>query len=222
MYYRSFFCKENAFNAVFFLAILVFAIVKFIFFPDELVHISFTLSILITVLSVIDLTVKSLERIIYDQDKKIRDEFEYLTNRYSENEISSSFYSISSMNEKEFIDYLNNTKEMIKNEYRFEYDIELLKIYWEIIQVRNKIRIVRRILLLFYYLVLLCIIILLMFSSNLSEFLKDIKHPDMTIWSFIIILFDVLLSQPINASIYNALSKYYNKKTKTLNAKKLE
>ena len=212
MYYRCFFCKENAFNAVFFFSILLFAILKSIIYPDELSQISLMLSVLIALLSVVDLFIKSLETIINDQDKKTTEAVYYLSAKYNKDDVVFSFTSIQKINKKEFSYYLLSVENILQNQY----DKDQLILYWEITKVKFTFRKARRILLYLYYCLLITVTLLLMFSTNISDWCKSIEFPDLTIWSFIIILFELLLSQPLYAAIFARLSKYYNKRAKKL------
>ena len=116
------------------------------------------------------------------------------------------------MDENQFKDYLSK----IDNIFKDESDKDNLKLFWEISRVQRTFRKARRVLLFFYYFLLSAIIVYLLFSTNISAFFKGSALPDLTIWSFIIILFDLLLSQPIFAAIIKRLSKYYNTKAEKL------
>lgn len=212
MYYRCFFCKENAFNAVFFFSILFFTIIKTIIFPEELSQISLFLSIFILVLTLLDLFIKALERIIQEQNNDMKNSTYWLSEKYNKDEYVIDFYSIPSKKENDIKDYIESLDYLLQDQS----DKNSLIYYWEIAQVRKTFRKVRKVLLFFYYIVLIGIIVFLMFSTNISLICKNINLPDLTIWSFIIILFDLLLSQPVYASVFNLLSKYYNKKVAKL------
>ena len=212
MYYRCFFCKENAFNVVFFFSILCFAIIKSIFFLDELSNISFGLSVFITLISLFDLFIKALEKIIQEQDNDMQSTEYYLSNNYHNDSFVFEFYPVQSMDENQFKDYLSK----IDNIFKDESDKDNLKLFWEISRVQRTFRKARRVLLFFYYFLLSAIIVYLLFSTNISAFFKGSALPELTIWSFIIILFDLLLSQPIFAAIIKRLSKYYNTKAEKL------
>lgn len=212
MYYRCFFCKENAFNAVFFFSILLFAIIKSILFPEELSDISLGLSVFITLFSLLDLFIKALERIIKEQDKDLQSTEYYLTKNYHCDSFVFRFFQIKSMNTEEFKGYLSEVHYVFKDQS----DKDNLKLFWEISKVQISFRKARRFLLYFYYIVLVAIIVFLMFSTNIATAFKRIDLPDLTIWSFVIILFDLLLSQPIFAAIFKKLSKYYNKNAEKL------
>lgn len=215
MYYRCFFCKENAFNAVFFFSILFFTIIKTILFPEELSQISLFLSIFILMLTLLDLFIKALERIIQEQNDDMNNSTYWLSETYNKDDYVIDFYSIPSKKENEFKNYINNLDSILRDQS----DKDSLIYYWEIAQVRKSFRKIRKVLLFFYYLLLICIIVFLMFSTNISIICKGVELPDLTIWSFIIILFDLLLSQPVYASVFKLLSKHYNKKAAKLSNK---
>ena len=212
MYYRCFFCKENAYNAIFFISILIFAVIKSLFFPEELSNISLGLSVFITFFTLLDLFIKALERIIKEQDDDMQSTEKYLTNNYHNDDFAFSFLPIRSMKKEQFAEYLSKIELIFKDQS----DKENLTLFWEISKVQRGFRKVRRILLYIYYSILVAIIVYLMFSTNIALCTNGIELPDLTIWSFVIILFDLLLSQPIFAAIFKRLSKYYNKNAEKL------
>lgn len=201
---KNYFCKENAFNSIVFLSILIMTIIKSFIAKEELLQISSILALPIFVLSTIDIVVSALERINDSQTQSMLFQIEYCLSNYEIDlyEIENiNIHNFNTIFENMFSDDDNpedHNIEWIKNEvtnYRFTYES------------RKVIRTIRKVFLSLFYLDIIVILVFLFTASNVMPMIDDLNFNTLTIWSFIIILFEILLKEPLIKMSYSFIDK---------------
>ena len=201
---ERFFSKTNAFNVVFFTAIFVMVIIKSILNPQELAIISPILALLIFVLSLLNLIVSITESLITSQTEEMKSLECYFR---------KDFDNISDLNLFDFqlADKLTLQRVLKKAQtMNFpSHTISDIAQYWFTAKSRFQYRKMRRKFLWAYYFFILLILIYLFIASDLQLFLLDFKVGDYTLWSFVIILFEIT----IKAALTKDLQRHFEKKT---------
>ncbi|MBQ8228978.1 MAG: hypothetical protein IJZ88_08195 [Clostridia bacterium] len=186
---RTFFNKSNAFNAVFFLAVFVLALIRTFIFKDDTLTIATILGVLTFVFSILNTITNIFDAII-------KCESENLIN------MGDFWYELAELCSEFDFDY-NKVCEKLKKETPTVYDFENVVEFCLIKKKLNKQRKWRRIFFYVYYFVLSLMLIYLFIASDLSPYMNGVNLGEWTLWSFVIILFEILLKDAIAESIIN-------------------
>lgn len=202
---KRLFNKYNAFNVIFFLTVLIMAIFKN---KETISAVSPILSFLIFMLSILSYIISWLESIINKYNEIVeRVTMESCYNIYNLYYPENIFfcavvckYQIALEELKDFfyVD-LYSKKEML-NALISNYSIRIF-------------RRIRKVLLFFYYVIILLIFSTLTLNEDLMPILDNLHFCDFTIWSLVIILFQILLGDAITASFFSMIESFQDKKT---------
>jgi hypothetical protein len=195
MYYNIF-RKENVFTCVMFGAIFIFVVIKTIFNSGDLWGIAYLLAFPILILSILKLIITALE----DANDK---ETEWLFG-WEDCNAQYDKFKIRGFKKKEFNDYISTICENDEKNKIIKYKI--------CFELREKFRFIRRTLLFFYYSVFMIVFVLLLLHTELSVYLKSfsIDTNALTMWSFIIILVEIMMKNILENIVFWIINKKYN------------
>ena len=187
---KVFFSKTNVFNVVFFIAFLAMALFKS---TESISRISALLSVIMLIMAVLKSIITPIESIINSYSSTLDD---YVQSILGNDSKYFDEYKVFDWSRKlKFKDVL----EVFSN-YLFPDRQTEINIYDALLTVKKRrvLRIVRKILLFMYYTVFLCMLIVLLLMEEIPDTMISAFHYDFTIWSLIVILFQLLLSEVIS------------------------
>lgn len=203
------FIKKNIFTSVMFGAVFLFVLFESIFYRDNLSGIAFLISIPIFILSLI--------KIIIDISEDINDK---ITSFLSNVENYPTYYDDFSW---EYLEQINacsdNTfKDTIENIISDKPNLNHLKDdlfnYYQSRKHRETIRSCRRFFLYIYYTLLMIVLLLLLLHTELyhllsnSPFFSSINMNLFTLWSLIILLFEIMMKNIVEDIISVIIQKF--------------
>lgn len=201
--------KQNVFTSVMFGAVFLFILFESGYYQDNLSKIAFVISIPIFILSLIKIGI--------DISEDINDSITSRLNGYEEYQFNyvGIFYDtleqIKNSNEHD----LKDTIESIVSE---KPDSECYKKdlfdYYHLTKYREIIRSIRRLFLYVYYALLMIVLTLLLLHSELYQMLDNVKWfasinmNSFTLWSLIVLLFEIMMKDMVEDIIYVAIHKF--------------
>lgn len=203
------FIKKNIFTSVMFGAVFLFVLFESIFYKHNLSGIAFLISIPIFILSLIKIIIDILEDI---NDK--------ITSFLSNVENYSTYYNDFSWEYLEQIRGCNDTtfKDTIENIISDKPNLNHLKDdlfnYYHSRKYRKAIRSYRRFFLYIYYALLMIVLLLLLLHAELyhllsnSPFFSSINMDLFTLWSLIILLFEIMMKNIVEDIISVIIQKF--------------
>lgn len=209
---KVFFSKTNVFNVVFFIAFLAMALFKS---TESISRISALLSVIMLIMAVLKSIITPIESIINSYSGKLID---YVYSTFEkESEYFDEYKVFEWSKELKFNDVLDVFSNYLFPDRQIEINI------YDALLTFNKrrvLRIVRKVLLFIYYSVFLCMLIVLLLMEEIPDAIISVFHYDFTIWSLIVILFQLFLSEVItnffieisDVSNSNKLDEIINKK----------
>ena len=203
------FIKKNIFTSVMFGAVFLFVLFESIFYGHNLSGIAFLISIPIFILSLI--------KIIIDISEDINDK---ITSFLSNVENYPTYYDDFSWEYLEQIRGCNDTtfKDTIENIIFDKPNLNHLKDdlfnYYQSRKYRKTIRSYRRFFLYIYYALLMIVLLLLLLHTELyhllsnSPFFSSINMDLFTLWSLIILLFEIMMKNIVEDIISVIIQKF--------------
>lgn len=221
----KFFSKYNAFNAVLFGSVFLLALVRTFIFKDDMMIIANVLGVLTFIFSLINGIVNMLDEIIKFEDEQLEYEKDYITiededcESEDEDEDCKRWELWYNFHEKYFSKKMKieDLRECLVSDCISEDNISVII---NGCAIRNKMRIhrkIRRIFLYGYYFIVMLMLLYLFLASDLNPYLKEFSLGEWTLWSFVIILFEILLKDSISDAIAsNQINKIEKIKEKNL------
>ena len=203
------FIKKNISTSVMFGAVFLFVLIESIFYKNNLSGIAFIISIPIFILSLIKIIIDILEDI---NDK--------ITSFLSNVEKYPTYYDDFSWEDLEQIEVCSDTtfKDTIENIISTKPTLDYLKDdlfnYYHSRKCRETIRSYRRFFLYIYYTLLMIVLFLLLLHTELynllsnSPFFSSINMDLFTLWSLIILLFEIMMKNMVEDIISVIIQKY--------------
>lgn len=207
---NSFFTKDNAFNVIFFLTIVILAIFKN---KDTIATVSPILSCLIFTLSILSFVITALEKIIYNYNEREK----YFLGKDEYYNIFRLYYLPNMFNCAIDCKYNNALEELKQFFYPDPYCREEFLNAFVSCNSRKIIRKIRKTFLVFHYFNVLLIFSVLILSEELKPLLENLQVCDFTIWSLVIIILQILLGDSIVNSIFSLIDRLQENKITIIN-----
>lgn len=202
------FVKKNIFTSVMFGAVFLFALFQSIFYDNNLSVIAFIISIPIFTLSLIKIIIDILED-INDKITAFLRNFEQRTSGIDDfsTEYLNQIRSCDDATLNDIIENIISTKPTLDSLKDDLFD------YFHSIKKRKTIRFCRRFFLYIYYTMLMLVLLLLLLHTELYNFLincpifSSINIDLFTLWSLIIILFEIMIKNIVEDIISVCIQK---------------
>lgn len=203
------FIKKNIFTSVMFGAVFLFALLESVFYSHNLLGIVLLISIPIFILSLI--------KIIIDISEYINDKITSFLSDVEHNLTCNDDFS------REYLNQINkcndNTyKDTIENIISYKPNLNPLKDdllnYYLSSKYRKNIRSFRRLFLYIYYAMLMIVLLLLLLHTELynllsnNPFFSSINMDLFTLWSLIILLFEIMMKNIVEDIILVIIKKF--------------
>lgn len=202
------FIRKNIFTTVMFGAVFLFVLFESIFYRHNLSGIAFLISIPIFILSLIKIIIDILE----DINNKITSFLSNIENYPIDNPdfLWEYLEQIRECNDITFRDTIEN---IISNKPHLDYLKDNLFNYYHSRKYRKTIRSCRRFFLYIYYALLMIVLLLLLLHTevyrflNNSPFFSSINMDLFTLWSLIILLFEIMMKNIVEDIISIIIQK---------------
>lgn len=201
---ESVFIKKNVFTCLMFGSIFLFILYASIYTLDNLSVIAFIIAVPIFILSLIKLIIDILE----DLNNKIT---LYLYDFEKYKELTwEDLDLIRLSNNKNFRKNIQNVAQKYPENSLI---CDELNQYFSARRTRRYIRLIRRIILYMYYLIFMLVFVLLLLHSELysllttSDYLNSLNMDLFTVWSLVIILFEIMMKDIFEDVITYLLGK---------------
>lgn len=185
---KKFLTRKNVFPCVMFGSVLIFVLIETLYFKENVGLLSFIIAVPVFISSILKMLSNGLESI---NDKLTN----FIERIKSWPEITYEMLDavrLASRKEK---------NEIIENLTKDDNLREALEQYKKAFSIRQKIRKARRILLFLYYLLLMLTLVLLFLREDvylvLSQIFSETNTEILAIWSFVVILFEIMMKDVI-------------------------
>lgn len=197
-----FFRKENMLNTIFFSALLIMVIAKTILNSESLKEITFIISILLLVWSIINIVVSVMEEINDDLTENIKCiegyiDYSSLSETFAERHMNGNVFYLIQNSTKEDIKKINFSDSEVKNDVRE---------YWQFANKRKFIRKLRKIFIFLSCIDLILMISYLFLANDINKYLP-ISNYDLTIWTLLLVFFEFMIKRPLTNSIISVIIK---------------
>ena len=203
------FIKKNIFTSVMFGAVFLFALLESVFYSHNLLGIVLLISIPIFILSLI--------KIIIDISEDINDKITSFLSDVEDNLTCYDDFSweylnqINKCNDNTYKDTIENIISDKPNLNPLKYD---LLDYYRSSKYRKNVRSCRRLFLYIYYAMLMIVLLLLLLHTELynllsnNSFFSSINMDLFTLWSLIILLFEIMMKNIVEDIILVIIKKF--------------
>lgn len=199
---NTFFRKENMLNTIFFSALFIMVVVKTIVNSESIKEITFVISILLLVWSIISIVISVLEEI----NDVLTEELTHIEKRYTIDDLDKMYSEkiIKQYKREGVFCILQKCSENEIDDFHFcdDYDKRRITKYWQFAKKRRKIRELRKIFVFILCVVLVIILAYLFLVNEINKYLP-IANYDLTIWSLIIVFFEFTIKKPFTEAVVN-------------------
>ena len=202
------FIRKNIFTTVMFGAVFLFVLFESIFYRHNLSGIAFLISVPIFILSLIKIIIDILE----DINDKITSFLRNIENYPTYNPDFSWEY-LEQIRECKDITFKETIENIISDKPHLDYLKDNLFNYYHSRKYRKTIRSCRRFFLYIYYALLMIVLLLLLLHTevyhflNNSPFFSSINMDLFTLWSLIILLFEIMMKNIVEDIISIIIQK---------------
>ncbi len=203
------FIKQNVFTSVMFGAVFLFILFESRYYQDNLSKIAFIISIPIFILSLIKIGIDISEDINDSITSHLEGYEEYRFNR-----VDNYYDTLEQIRKSNEHDLEDTIESIVSEKPDFGCYKKDLFDYYHLRKYREIIRSIRRFCLYIYYALLMIVLTLLLLHSELYQMLDNVKWfasinmNYLTLWSLIVLLFEIMMKDMVEDIIYVAIHKF--------------